>query len=239
MDLYSTENRRLSTKDFVYFEIKKQIIENTLQPSLPINEITLASQLGISRTPVREALQRLEIEELIIRQPNGRLKVAPISIQEAREIFSVRQLLEGLVVKEATLKATNDDINKLQMLTDLLNKAAESDRRMDVVNYGSEIHSYLYKISGNITAVKILNNMNDHILRYRRLGPTESITRSKEASVEHQQLFETIAKRDYEKAEFLMKEHIRNSLAAAIISIETHLKKMDLAEGICIEEIGR
>src|SRR3954454_16673108 len=103
MDISALGNRRLSTKDIVYFEIKKRIIESVLKPNQPINEENLASELQISRTPIREALQRLEIEELIIRQSNGRLRVAPISVQEAEEIFHIRSLLEGLVTRDATI----------------------------------------------------------------------------------------------------------------------------------------
>jgi DNA-binding GntR family transcriptional regulator len=221
------DNRRLSTKDFVYHEIKKQIITSELKPSQSINEIQTASELGISRTPLREALQRLEIEELIIRQPNGRLKVAPISIQEAEEIYNVRGLLEGLIAKEAAIKVKEDDIQNLHLYTNLLNEAAEADRREDVVNYGSKIHSLLYQISGNHTAVKILKNMNDKISRYRRLGPKDSITRSKIAASEHKKLTEAIAERNPTKAENLMKEHINNSLAAALESISSHINEYE------------
>lgn len=227
MDSSLMDNRRLSTKDFVYHEIKKQIITSELKPSQSINEIQTASELGISRTPLREALQRLEIEELIIRQPNGRLKVAPISIQEAEEIYNVRGLLEGLIAKEAAIKVREDDIQKLHLYTNLLNEAAEADRREDVVNYGSEIHSLLYQISGNHTAVKILKNMNDKISRYRRLGPKDSITRSKIAASEHKKLTEAIAERNPTKAENLMKEHINNSLAAALESITSHINEYE------------
>ncbi|KKK40067.1 hypothetical protein WQ57_00505 [Mesobacillus campisalis] len=219
------DNRRLSTKDFVYYEIKKQVIENVLKPSQSINEIKIASELGISRTPIREAMQRLEIEELIIRLPNGRLKVAPISIQEAKEIYEVRGLLEGLVAREAAIRATDSDLQKLQMFTNLIVEAAENDWRDDVVNYGGEIHSFLYQLSGNYTAVKILKNMNDKISRYRRLGPKDSTTRSKEAAHEHKQLTEAIVERNSGKAEELMKLHVKNSLGAALDSIPNYISE--------------
>ncbi len=216
-------NRRLSTKDFVYFEIKKRIIEGILEPDQAINEEFLATELNISRTPIREALQRLEIEELIIRLPNGRLKVAPISIQEVKEIFNVRSLLEGLVAREATIKATSPDIQKLRQFTQLIVDAANNDRRDEVIYYGSEFHSYLYQISKNSTAIKILNQLNDHISRYRRLGPRKNNERSRNAAKEHQEMFEAISNKDHEKAEMLMREHINNSLEAAVLSIEVHL----------------
>jgi len=224
MELSPLKNRRLSTKDFVYFEIKKRIIESVLKPDQPINEESLAAEVQISRTPIREALQRLEIEELIIRQPNGRLKVAPITTQEVNELFNVRSLLEGLITREATIKATEEDIQNLAHITQHIVEAAAKDIREDVVKFGSEFHSYLYKISGNKTAMKILLQLNDHISRYRRIAPTESNARSKKAAQEHKEMFEAIAKKDHEQAEILMREHIKNSLAAAIESIESHIQ---------------
>ena len=223
MDVTSFGNRRLSTKDYVYFEIKKRIIESVLIPDQPINEENLASELQISRTPVREALQRLEIEELIIRQPNGRLKVAPISTQEVKEIFQIRGLLEGLLVREATLNVTTEDIQKLRSLTQHIVDAAENDRREDVVKFGSDFHTAIYQLSGNKTAIKMLNQLNDHISRYRRIAPTNSKTRSMNAALEHKELFLAIEQKDHEKAEQLMRNHINNSLAAAIESIDSHI----------------
>jgi DNA-binding GntR family transcriptional regulator len=225
MELFPLGNRRLSTKDYVYFEIKKRIIESVLKPDQSINEENLAAELEISRTPIREALQRLEIEELIIRQRNGRLRVAPITTQEVKEIFQIRSLLEGLVTREATIKATESDIEKLQYYTQRIIEAAENDQRKEIVDYGSEVHSYLYQISANKTAMKILNQLNDHISRYRRLGPTGSNVRGKKAAQEHKELFEAIAKKDHKKAELLMREHINHSLAAAIESIEAHIQE--------------
>lgn len=220
----SIDSRRISTKDYVYSEIRNQIVEGKLLPEQQINEKELTESLGISRTPLREALQRIELEELIIRLPNGRMKVAPVSVEEAKEIFNVRSLLEGLVTREATVNATPHDISELEFLTDLLVKAAQDNNSDNVIFYGDKIHHYIYRVSKNNIAVKILNNMNDHIMRYRRIGPKTSQNRGLEAAKEHQKLYEAIASKDAEGAELLMRSHITNSLDAAIKSIEMHLK---------------
>ncbi|MFC3041799.1 GntR family transcriptional regulator [Virgibacillus xinjiangensis] len=217
------KNRRLSTKDFVYSEIKKQIIEGILEPEQSINEGSLATELEISRTPIREALQRLEIEELVIRLPNGRLKVAPISIGEVKELFTVRSLLEGLIVKESTLKAKQEDLEILKRYTQLIIEASETDQWKDVVSYGSQFHRHLYEISQNRTAVKMLNQINDHLSRYRRIGPANDRSRSKQAATEHKEMFEAIRSRQPDIAEELMRKHIEHSLNTAIHSIERHL----------------
>ncbi|MCT8140504.1 GntR family transcriptional regulator [Anaerobacillus sp. CMMVII] len=114
---------RLSTKDLVYMEIKDKIIKCELKPDQILNEEQLANELEISRTPLREALQRLEAQELIKRQKNGRLRVASISAEEVREMFNVRTLLEGLITREATLKATEEEVVKLEEITRSLTEA--------------------------------------------------------------------------------------------------------------------
>lgn len=223
-------NRRITTKDFAYSEIKQRIIEGEYEPNQPLVEEELASQLGISRTPLREALHRLEIEELIQRQSNGRLKVAPISVKEVKEIFRLRSLIEGLVANEATQRATEEDIRKLRDLTRLMVEASEEDRREDVVFYGSQFHAYLYEISQYRTAVKILLQLNDHIYRYRRLGPLRNEGRSKKAAEEHVKIFEAIASGDHIGAEQAMRNHILNSLDSAVITIESYLNELTYEE---------
>ena len=227
---FQSGGKRLSTKDLVYLELKNRIIEGFLKPNQSVNEDQLAAELEVSRTPVREAVQRLETEELIIRLPNGRLKVAPISAREVNEIFAVRGLLEGLVAKEAIQKAGDEDIRELGEITVKIVEAAEQDRRSDVVRYGSEFHAFLYRLSGNKTAAKILNQLNDHIARYRRLGPTRNLERSRQAAREHQEMFEAARNRDATLVEELMRRHISNSLAAAIESIGHYLAENNAQE---------
>jgi DNA-binding GntR family transcriptional regulator len=218
-------NRRVSTKDFAYVEIKQKIINGELEPDQTVVEESLASELEISRTPLREALQRLEIEELVIRQANGRLKVAPISAQEVEEIFVVRSLLEGITAREATMKADKKEIEHLEKLTREIVEAAREGKSENVIYYGSQFHSYLYEISGNRTVLKILGQLNDHISRYRRWGPLRKQDRSRAAAEEHQMIFDRIAAKDAEGAQMEMRKHIQNSLATAVESIEVYLRE--------------
>ncbi|TKC18010.1 GntR family transcriptional regulator [Robertmurraya kyonggiensis] len=222
--------RRLSTRDIAYEYIKGQIINGDLVPDSPIIEDQVAKELSISRTPLREALQRLEFEGLISRQTNGRLKVSTISVHEVNEIFQVRSLLEGLLAREATLKASENDIKELRTFTKLIVEASLLDNRKDVVRYGSMFHNYLYSISNNQTAVKILLQLNDKISRYRRIGPIRDSMRSKTAAEEHQDLFNLIEKRDAIAVEDAMKLHINNSLKSAVKSIEEYIAQREEME---------
>lgn len=213
----------LKTKDILYLELKEKIIKGTLEPDAPIVEDMLSEEFEVSRTPLREALQRLELEGWLVRQRNGRLKVSTISVDEVIEVFQVRSKLEGLVASEATKKATKEDINQLEKITNLIINAAEQDQRSDVVRFGSEFHEKLYQISSHQTATKLLTQLNDHINRYRRIGPIRNSKRRFTAAHEHQQIFDFFAKGDYENCGRAMEMHIFNSMNSAVKSIEEFL----------------
>lgn len=212
--------RKVSTRDYAYAEIKQQIITGTLPPEEPIVEEQLSTQLDISRTPLREALQRLEIEELVIRQLNGRLKVAPISVQEVNEIFTVRRKLEELVVAQATERATERDLRKLTNITEMIEKNFREDNLEEILYYGGQFHSFIYDLSGNQTAVNILSQLNDHIHRYRRIIPTQAIGKLEKSLDEHRRILQCMMTKDVKGAVQAISEHIESSLQDAIASID-------------------
>lgn len=212
--------QKVSARDFAYIEIKEQIIKGKLEPDTPIVEDHLATELEISRTPLREALHRLEVEELVERQNNGRLKVAPISKKEVEEIFTIRSKLEGIVVMQATENATEEDLFHLSTITRMIKESLKKGLQENILYYGSEFHSYIYELSNNKTAVGILSQLNDHIHRYRQLIPSRNEDRLKDAYEEHQKILDHIAARNPEAAKDAAQTHIEHSLEAVKVSIE-------------------
>lgn len=214
--------KRHSAQDFAYLDVKQKILEGTLKPDIPIIEEEISEELGISRTPLRGALQRLEFENLVIRGYNGRLRVAPISIQEVKEIFVVRSKLEEIAVEQATENATDDDFQTLSNIVHMIKQTYGDGRIEDILYYGSQFHDYLYDLSGNGTVNNILTQLNDHIHRYRRLVPNQNIDRVIEAGEEHEIILKNMMQKDKKAAQLVMKEHIQNSLDAAINAIIQH-----------------
>lgn len=212
--------RKVSARDFAYAAIKEQIIIGILEPDTPIVEDRLAKELDISRTPLREAIHRLEVEELVVRQNNGRLKVAPISIKEVEEIFTIRGMIEGIVVQQATENATEDDVARLLALTRMIKESFQAGLRDDILHYGSQFHSYIYELSENKTAGAILSQLNDHIHRYRRLIPSRNKERLNDSYEEHQAIVEQMAAGNAQGAKEAAKQHILQSLEAVKVSIE-------------------
>lgn len=216
---------KISAKDLAYYQIKQWIIDGKLYPDQSVVEEELSSKLEISRTPLREALQRLELENMVVRKSNGRLKIAPISAKEVTEIFNVRSKLEEIITVEATENATDEDIKKLSAIVGMLKEAYQDGEVDDILYYGAKFHTYIYELSGNKTVNNILSQLNDHIHRYRRLVPTQNIDQESGAEEEHEVILDYIANKDSKGAARAMQAHIENSLASAITAIETYEKE--------------
>ncbi|WP_262416515.1 GntR family transcriptional regulator [Paenibacillus sp. CGMCC 1.18879] len=210
--------RRLS-KDNTYLALKEKIINIELKPGEAVQEENLAELLGVSRTPLREAIQRLENEDFLVRQPNGRLRVASVTTEEVKEIFLIRSMLEGYIAKNAAKNATEQDIEKLTAMIGNLKMSFQSGKSQDFVSYGFEFHDYLSEISELKTFVKILNQLRDHALRYCRFVSLHGDW-NQQADEEHNLILQKIAARDEDGAEKAMQDHILSSLSAALERIE-------------------
>ncbi|MEC0496294.1 GntR family transcriptional regulator [Bacillus glycinifermentans] len=205
--------KRQSASDYAYNEIRKKIIELEYSPSEQLVEDNLAKDLEISRTPLRQALYRLELEGLVNKQPNGRLHVCPISPEEAKEVFKVREALEGLLTAEAARLATTEHLHQLEDRLELMKMAAAKDRHTDTVKYGSEFHSILQSISFNLTAKRFLEQLESRIERYRRISGYKNPHYKPSVSFnEHLAIYHAVKARNERQAEAAMRSHIRRSL---------------------------
>src|SRR5699024_3665976 len=211
--------------DVIYGKLKNDIIELVYKPDEHLVESALAEELGVSRTPLRQALYRLELEGLIIKKLNGRMNVGNVSIKEATELFLVREVIEGLIAREASLKIAQDKdfhliIDKLENIMYYMHVSAEANRRTEVVKYGSRFHSFLESYSNNVTASNILNQINVRVSRYRRLGAYRDPSYSFLAPVEeHEEILKHLKEKDGMSAEIAMRNHIKRSLKSTIAAL--------------------
>ncbi|MDA1476822.1 GntR family transcriptional regulator [Bacillus changyiensis] len=215
--------KRQSASDYAYNELRRKVIELEYQPSTQLSETDLAKNLNISRTPLRQALYRLELEGLVMKQCNGRLRVCPISLTEVKEVFTVREALEGLLTAEAAQLVTTEDLHQLEDRIECMKMAAVKDRHIDTVKYGSEFHSLLHTISTNATAKRFLQQLNSRIERYRRISGYKNPDYQPSVSLkEHDEIFNAVKAKNSSLAEQAMRYHIRRSLK----SIEETLKRL-------------
>lgn len=221
-DPFNYQQKQLSAKDYAYFEVKELIIKGELPPEEAIVEEKLATTLEISRTPLREALQRLEWEGLVSRRKNGRLEVASISISELKELFKIRSALEGIIVVHATQKATSEDLGKLEDCVNMITLLSGNNKVDEILKYGKAFHNYLYEISELETSVRILRQLNDHIDRYRKLVPFEKTKSQKPIHSDHELILKLIKQKELDAVAKAMEDHILKSAEIAIAAVKRY-----------------
>ncbi len=154
-------------REQVYGGIKNAIISGEFEPNRRLIEERLAEDMNTSRTPVREAIQKLEKEGLIYRLPRGGFAVKAVSEEEVEEIFGLRSVLEGYAGYLATSRVQNDE---LLLLEDIIKLEEDSLKNMNVeefIRLDGEFHDVLYKAAKNARLYALLNDLRDYMYRYR------------------------------------------------------------------------
>ena len=212
---------RISATDIAYEQIKEKIIKCLIEPGQSIVNGNLEKELGISRTPLREALQKLEVKKLVVRNSNGTFSVAPISTKEVRELFIIRSKLEGILIKDAIDNLTEEHIDYLSYLTKMVKLTSSLDNYIDTENFGGKFHNTIYSISDNTTVVNIISQLNDRINRYRHLAHKDFVD-IKTSSNEHEFILNYMIKRDKINAELEIEKHILEAMKVAVKAVEKY-----------------
>ncbi len=200
-----------SKKIIVYEALKQRIIRQDLTPGEPINEGTLSNALKISKTPIREALQQLEKDGFVENVPGRGAFVSRIAIQDLRDMFEIREMLECEAIKRAALKRDPvklDAIRKAFESGDPAPRGARGGFRS-----GDQIHAFIFEATGNRRLVEIYRSLQDHIVRHRIHFFTDSHEGRPEASYrEHLEILDALAAQDVPRCERAMRDHLRHSL---------------------------
>jgi DNA-binding GntR family transcriptional regulator len=204
-----SEHENLDHK--VYKTLKSMILEQKLVPGAKIYQDKLAQELGISRTPLVGALNKLEQEKLITAIPRRGFFIKRFSKKEMVHIFELREVLEGLAARRASLNITNDQIQKLN---NFFKGLKISDDPKDIKTYAKEdrrFHHFLMELGGNDLLSSILGTYS--IITFSYLGGfQEGLVRSpKETIHEHLALIDAISRRDPIEAEELARLHLKKS----------------------------
>lgn len=170
-------------------------------------EIQLAEEMGVSRTPVREAIRKLELEGFVVMIPRKGAYVAGVSFKDVKDVFEIRAALEGLAAGLAAEKVTQEEIEQMERA---LHYEREPDSLEEMVQSDTDFHALLYKASRNERLITILANLREQIHRFR----TTSLAvpgRVKNAIQEHRAMVDAIARHDVEDAQSLAAAHIENA----------------------------
>lgn len=217
-------NEFLPLREVVFLTLRKAILKGELQPGERLMEIALANRLGVSRTPVREAIRMLEHEGLVVMKPRRGAQVAKITEQELNDVLEVRKSLEMLAASKACERMTEEDMTAMR-------DAAEEFRKL-ALNPGCDLtalteadvafHDTIYSGTGNRRLIQILENLREQMYRFRFEYMKDASIRESLIS-EHEEIMRAVAARDSELAAELIGDHIDNQqkvIHAGIASME-------------------
>lgn len=215
----------ISRKSVAYNYLYEEIIEGKLAPNTTITETDIANKLGISRTPVREALKELELDGLIVGATGRSSIVSDITPDDVEEIFSIRIALELLALEKSINRISDGEIDRLIEIFKNEKKDFSWERNHQ---YDKELHGLLIKRSGNKRLKIFLNNLNAQIERFRRIA-AKSKGRANKSIDEHIDILLSIKTRDIEKSKESLKKHllsVKNSVIdIAVVEALTSLVK--------------
>jgi DNA-binding GntR family transcriptional regulator len=207
------KNIMKNKKTEVYRILKQRIIKGTLAPGLPINEIDLASDLRVSKTPLREALRQLEREGFVTTTPGRGSTVAPITFQDIREIYEMREIIECSAAKRGALRCDKNEVRESKrQLERMLGK--DPTPRSFPWGEVENVHQLIIRSVGNQKLFETYIGIIDHIKRIRiQFLNRFALQRHDELIREHIQILDAFIDGDGEKAELAVQTHLRNAAA--------------------------
>lgn len=204
-------NKSVSLSDQVFDRIEEDILTGKYPRGTYLTELGLCSDLGVSRTPVREAMVRLEQEHMVESTGKGML-VLSITPDDAKVIYAIRSRIEGLAAAACALNATDEQIQELRSIIEMQEYFAAKHDPENVKRLDSSFHEKIYRFSGRSVYYDTLMPLHKKTQKFRKVS-VSSGNRGIISSSEHRKIMEAIALHDPSLAEKMMSEHINNARA--------------------------
>jgi DNA-binding GntR family transcriptional regulator len=200
-------NENLSAR--VYSQIKQLILCNEIMPGQKLHHQQLSERLGVSRTPVREALTRLVQEGYVSFLPNRGFTCKEIRLQEAEELYELRESLEAFAVEKAVEKLTDDSLAELRQKMECYGHDVQHRFTRERLVYDQDVHLTIAQIAGNETLQNTLGHVFERIVLKRRTDGIYDPARGLTAHQEHVELLDAMARRDARAAVAIVRGHIQ------------------------------
>ncbi len=206
-------------REMVYEELKMQILKGSIIPGTRMMEVELAEEMGVSRTPIREAIRKLEKEGLVTIEPRRGAYASMISTEDMVEILEVRQDLEGLAAYFAANRMTEEQMAELKEVSNNYNEAVKRGKMEDMIKYDTRFHHIIVESCRNKILVQMIEQLQELVLRFRYIY-YDNFRRAENMPEEHEAIVAAISEGDADKAR-----------AAADIHID-RLKELVMKEGV-------
>lgn len=202
-------------REVVCETLRQAIRDGVFKPGERLMEVPLAEELGVSRTPVREAIRKLELEGFVVMIPHRGTYVADISLKDVTQVFEIRSALEELAAQLAAERITPDEIEFLERMLVEISTFMEEKNMDKVVEADINFHEVLYKASRNERLVEIIHNLREQTLRFRTMSMNQP-GRLVKTWEEHRLLVEAIADRNPAQAREIARIHMEHSEQALL-----------------------
>lgn len=194
-------------RDIVFKTLREAIVTGELKPGERLMEIKLANEMGVSRTPVREAIRKLEQEGLVRLTARKGAEVAPINAKDLKEVLEIRKALEGLACQMACQHATEEQIQDLSRINQDIEKAIGDGDIERIARLDALFHDRIGVYSSNTQLIMILSRLKEHIYRYRLEFIAD--TRNKRQIIEeHEKIIQDITNKNEKAVRRDIEHHI-------------------------------
>ena len=200
-------------RDSVFSILRNAILNGKLEPDERLVERDIAEQLGISRTPVREAIRQLELERLVTHIPRKGVVVAGFSKADVLEITAIRTVLEGLICNVAAVKIRERDLERLELITRQMQDENSKGNFKKVNQLNNRFHDIIYRAAESPRLYDLLSTLREYINRFAQVAYTKP-GRVEEVLVEHKAIVEALSNHDSHEAEETAKRHVEKSSKA-------------------------
>lgn len=218
MDLEMNMDDYLPLRDVVFNTLRRAILKGELKPGERLMEIALADKLGVSRTPIREAIRKLELEGLVVMAPRKGAKVASITERDLNDVLEVRKGMEVLAISLACKRITGEELEKLEIIERDFQNLIESGNLTELAEMDVKFHDTIYQATNNQRLVQLLNNLREQMYRYR-MEYLKDIAVRRTLAEEHKAICQALRERNQQQAEKYVSIHIDNQQKAIIRSL--------------------
>lgn len=210
------EHKTISIAEQIYENMERDILSGKYERGTVLSELRLCEELGVSRTPVREALKALEREHILIDKGKG-LEVVGISFQDMLDMYAIRLKIEGDCAALAAKNITEEELAEMGEINDLQQfyihrqETTGTDCSDNIKDLDSRFHHMLYQASHSAPYADTLSNMHKRMTKFRKASIRKT-GRAEKSLLEHQAIYEALKNRDPESAKFLTEAHVRQAM---------------------------
>lgn len=218
------DDEYLPLRDVVFNTLRQEILTGKLKPGERLMEIQLANKLGVSRTPIREAIRKLELEGLVIMIPRRGAEVAQITLKDLKDVMEVRCALDVLAIELACGRMDQEALENLYRACENFREAVKTKDTRKMAEADVIFHDMIVASTGNKRLMQLVSNLSEQMYRYR-FEYLKDATSHEMLQQEHMEMYQSILEKDKSAAASVVRKHIRNQEEAIIKQLQLENEK--------------